>query len=138
MHGSRFRQQDGFVRESVTLLLIVVVIAVVVLDAVTLIQTNQTVKGNANDAALAAAETYVQTNDNDSALAAAKSFLADHNDTMLGFSWSNATGTMVYTVTAQRHAQTYAFHYLAKLPHMKDWVERLLNPKATRSSNSND
>jgi hypothetical protein len=134
MRGSRLREQDGFIRESIYVFLTLLVVSAIVLDAVAAIQVGQTVKGDAHDAAVAAADAFVQTSSNDAARTQAESVLTSRGDTLLGFSVDSRSGHAVYSVTAQRHAHTYVFHYLAKLPRIGDWVERTLNPKATRSS----
>lgn len=134
MRGSRLREQDGFIRESIYVFLTLLVVSAIVLDAVAAIQVGQTVKGDARDAAVAAADAFVQTSSNDAAQTQAESVLTSRGDTLLGFSVDSRSGHAVYSVTAQRHARTYVFHYLAKLPRIGDWVERTLNPKATRSS----
>ncbi len=39
-----------------------------------------------------------------------------------------------FTVTVNRHAETYVFKYLGYLPGLEDWVEDVQDPTITRTT----
>ncbi len=134
MSGTRWRAQDGFIREILWFVLIIVIIAVVVLDGIAIFTANQSVKDDALRAARAAATEYAQTQDPSAAQLAAKDGLVRDNETLTGFKVSVAPdGSAVFTVTAKGHADTRAFRFLRYVG-LKKWVDRVTNPTATRSS----
>ena len=134
MSGTRWRAQDGFIREILWFVLIIVIIAVVVLDGIAIFTANQSVKDGALRAARAAATDYVQTQNPSSAELAAKQGLVRDNETLTGFKVAVAPdGSAVITVTAKGHADTRAFKFLRYVG-LKKWVDRVTNPTATRSS----
>ncbi len=61
MSSARLRRQDGFIREILWLVVILAVLAVVVLDGLSLFSVNQSVKGDAERAAEEAHTEYAQT-----------------------------------------------------------------------------
>jgi Flp pilus assembly protein TadG len=129
------RRQDGFIREILWVCLVLAVIAVVVLDAIALIAANRSVDDDAARAAREARTEYVDSLDARAAQAAASAYLVKSGVEMTGFSSSTGSeGAVVFTVTAQAHADTYVFRYVGRIPGLGDWVERVSNPSATRSS----
>ncbi len=135
MRGSRLQRQDGFIREILWVCLVLAILAVVVLDAIALIAANRSVDDDAARAAREARTEYVDSLDERAAHAAADAYLVRSGVEMTGFSTSTGSeGTMVFTVTAQAHADTYVFRFLGRIPGLGDWVERVSNPSATRSS----
>jgi len=134
MSGTRWRTQDGFIREILWFVLIIVIIAVAVLDGFAIFTANQSVKDDALRASRAAATEYVQTQDPDAAELAAKQALLRDNETLTGFEASVAPdGSAVFTVTAEGHADTRAFKLLRYVG-LRGWVDSVTNPTATRSS----
>ena len=134
MRGSRWREQDGFIRESLWLIVIIMIIAVVVLDGFSLFTTHQSVRNDALRASRAAAQEYAQTTDVKAAQLAAEQALLRSNERLTQFSSTTSSdGSAVFTVTATGHADTYVFKYLRYLG-LKKWVNGMTNPSATRSS----
>lgn len=135
MCSARLRRQDGFIREIFWLALTVAVVAVVLLDGLALFNTHQSVHDNANSAAGAARDEYAQTSDAGLAKLTAQEFLAKRGDTLIAFtSGPGLSGDVVFTVTAQGHAHTYAFNLLSYVG-LKKWVHSVSNPTATETSN---
>ena len=135
MRRSRWRGQDGFIRENLWLIIVIVVLGIVVLDGFSLYRTYQSARGDALRAAQAAAVDYAQTSSLKSAQLAAQQTLVRSNEKLVKFSsTSSLDGSAVFTVTASGHADTYVFKYLRYLG-LKKWVNRMSNPSATRSSN---
>lgn len=128
---SRLGNQDGFIREVVWIVVVLAVIGVVVLDAMAIFSAYQ----SADDASTAAREArteYAQSLNVSSAEIAARQYLAKAGLEMVDFTAKRAqNGTVTFTVTAQATADTYAFHYLGKIPQLKDWVDRVTNPTRT-------
>ena len=134
MSGKRWRAQDGFIREILWFVLIIVIIAVVVLDGIAIFTANQSVKDDALRAARAAATEYAQTQNPTAAELATRQGLLRDNETLTGFKVAMAPdGSAVFTVTAKGHAVTRAFRFLRYVG-LKKWVDRVTNPTATRSS----
>lgn len=134
MQSARWRTQDGFIREILWFLLIIVVIAVAVLDGLAIFWANQGIKDDALRAARAAATEYVQTQSPTSAKLAAQQALLHENEKLTGFEVATAAdGSAVFTVTAKAHAETRAFKFLRYVG-LRKWVDRVTNPSATRSS----
>jgi len=132
--SARWRAEDGFIREIVWLVVIIVVLAVAVLDGLAIFWANQSVKDDALRAARAAATEYVQTQSPTAAKLAAQQALVIANEELMGFEVSTAAdGSAVFTVTAKAHAKTRAFKLLRYVG-LREWVERVTNPSATRSS----
>lgn len=134
MASTRWRAEDGFIREILWLALIIVIIAVAVLDGLAIFSASQGVKDDARRAARAAATEYVQTQSPSAAELAARQALLRDNEKLTGFKIATASdGSAVFTVTAKAHATTRAFKFLRYVG-LGDWVERVTNPTATRSS----
>jgi hypothetical protein len=135
MGGRRLHTQDGFIREILWLAAAIIIIAVLVLDGVSLFTANQSVVDNASRAASEASTSYLQTQDVGAARLAAQQFLIHSNEQLSGFSWATSpSGDMVFTVTAKAHANTYVFKYLRYVG-LKKWVNRMSNPTDTGTSN---
>lgn len=128
---SRLRGQDGFIREVVWIVVVLVVIGVVVLDGMAIFSAYQ----SADDAAKAAREArteYAQTLSVPLAKLAAQQYLTRSGLEMTDFkAVRTETGTVMFTVQAQADADTYAFRYLGKIPQLEDWVQRTTHPVRT-------
>lgn len=128
---SRLSNQDGFIREVVWIVVVLAVIGIVVLDGMAVFSAYQ----SADDARTAAREArteYAQTLSVPSAKIAAQQYLARSGLEMVDFKARRTeAGTVTFTVTAKATADTYAFHYLGKIPQLRDWVDRTVNPTRT-------
>ena len=134
MHIARLRRQDGFIREILWLVVVLGILAVVVLDGLAIFNANQSVKGDAERAAVDAHTEYAQGQDLGAAKLAAQQYLIKANKTLVAF--SSATGLdggTVITVTAKAHADTYAFKLLRYIG-LKKWVGQVTNPTGTGTS----
>ena len=128
------RRQDGFVREILQLALVVAVAALVVLDAMALFSAYRSVEDSAASAALEARNAYYETQSVASAQVVAKASLAKNGKKFIDLDTSRSMdGTLVFHVSAQGHAETYAFKYLGYVG-LSGWVERMTNPTSTESS----
>jgi multidrug efflux pump subunit AcrA (membrane-fusion protein) len=135
MLSARLRRQDGFIREIFWLALVVAIVAVVLLDALSLFNAHQTGHDNAKAAAQAAREAYVQSSNAAQAKAAAQASLARSGDKLIAFSVGrDLESQQVFTVTAQNHAHTYVFGLLRYVG-LKKWVTKMTDPTASESSN---
>jgi hypothetical protein len=131
MHSSRLRGQDGFIREILWLVVCLAVLAIVVLDGLAVFAAHQSVKEDAKRAASEAQTEYVQTLDLTAAKLAAQQYLIKANKTLVAFSGATGLdGTMVITVKAKAHANTYAFKLLQYVG-LKKWVNQMTNPTGT-------
>lgn len=128
------RRQGGFVRELLWVTLIVLIGAVVVLDAVSLYSAYERVRKDSADAARLARQVQLEELDLAKARRAARVLLEERGDRMTGFTTEGSGEKTVFVVAATRHVDTYAFGYLAHLPGIDDWVERTTNPSATGRS----
>ena len=134
MRGSRWRGQDGFIRENLWLIVVILVIGIVVLDGFSIFTNYQSVRDDAMRAARAAALEFAQTTDVKAAQLAAEQALLRSNERLSDFSVTHSLdGTAVFSVTATGHADTYVFKYLRYLG-LKKWVNDMTNPSATRTS----
>jgi hypothetical protein len=138
---SRWQRQDGFVREVVYAAAILVIVAVIVLDVVSVVNTSLGVRQNATDAANQAFSTYVQSDNTDIAMASAATFLKNHNATMLkgeSHLTSSAGGPEQarVSITAAKTPHTYLFHYFQSLPGIGPWFHKILHPQATETDAS--
>jgi hypothetical protein len=132
---ARLRSQDGFIREAIWIVVILTVIAVVILDGMAIFNAYQSAGDSANNAADEARTNYALTTNVAAARLAADEYLAKKGLEMKGFKAVQTTdGAVQFTVTAGATADTYAFHYLASIPPLKDWVERTIHP--TRVGNA--
>ena len=131
---SRLRSQDGFIREVIWIAVILGVIGVVILDGMAIFGAYQSAD-DATSAAREASTEYAQTLNVPSAKLAAEQYMAKSGLEMTDFKAVQTTnGTVKFTVTAKATADTYAFRYLAKIPPLKDWVERTTHPTRTGSA----
>jgi hypothetical protein len=131
----RLRSQDGFIREAIWIVVILTVIAVVILDGMAIFNAYQSAGDSATNAAGEARTNYAQTTNVAAAKLTADEYLAKKGLELKGFkAVQTADGTVQFTVTARATADTYAFHYLASIAPLKDWVERTLHP--TRTGNA--
>ena len=129
---SRLRGQDGFIREVIWIAVILLVVAVVILDGMAIFNAHQAVDNSTTDAAEAAVTEYAQSLDFTQAKLAASEHLAKSGLELVKFtSRNNPDGTIEFSVTAKATADTYGFRYLAKIPQLKDWVQRTTHPVGT-------
>jgi hypothetical protein len=129
------RRQDGFVREAILVFIVLTVFGVILLDILSVYSTHRDLKDDAGNAAQAAMQEYVQSTSDLAAQQAAESYLKAHDATLLDFKANHLDGETWYAVTAQTTADTYVFHYLARLPWgMGAWMDRQLHPKETRDN----
>ena len=133
--GSRLRGEEGFIREVVWIVVILAVIAVVVLDGMALFNAYQSAETSSGDAAEAAVTEYAQVVDVQAAKVAATERLEKNGLDLVKFSAvRNSEGAIVFTVTAEATADTYAFRYLGVIPQLKDWVTRTTHPVRSGSA----
>ena len=140
MRLSRWHRQDGFVRGSILIAAVIVVVAVLVLDTVAVVNASLGVRQNATDAADQALATYVETENSGMAMASASTFLKLHDstlvkhDSVLKPTLGGPTQATV-TITAVRKPHTYVLHYFQTLPWgIGPWVHKTLNPRATETN----
>jgi hypothetical protein len=134
MLSSRLRRQDGFIREILWLVLGLAVLAIVVLDGLAVFAAHQSVKEDAKRAASEAQNEYVQTLDLTAAKLAAQQYLIKANKTLVAFSAATGLdGSMVITVKATAHADTYAFKLLRYVG-LKKWANQMTNPTGTATA----
>lgn len=134
MRLSRLRRQDGYFREILWVALVIAIIAVVLLDGVSIFNGYRGIANDAGNAADAARTEYSQTADVDSAKNAAETFLIKQGDKLVGFETGQATeGGTSFTVTAKTHSQTYVFKYFRYIPGLKSWVNGVINPTSTQT-----
>jgi glutathione S-transferase len=132
---ARLRNQDGFIRGVIWIVVILAVIAVVILDGMAIFSAYQSAGDNATNAAEDARTEYAQSIDAPSAKLAAEQYLAKKNLEMVDFkAVQTAGGTVMFTVTAKATADTYAFRFLGAIPPLKDWVERTTHPVRSGSA----
>lgn len=131
---ARLRDQDGFIREVVWIVVVLAVIAVVILDGMAIFSAYQ----SADDATKAADEArteYAQTLNVAAAKLAAEQYIAKSGLEMVDFkAVQTESATVRFTVTAKASADTYAFRFLGAIPPLKDWVERTTHPVRTGSA----
>ncbi len=140
MRHSRWQRQDGFIRESVKFAAVIVIVAVLVLDAMSVINATLGVRQNAADAADQALTEFIQTNSPTMALDSASTFLKLHNSILLreGSNLSpsiQGPGQATVTIQASKKPHTYVLHYFQKLPWgIGPWFHKVLNPSATETN----
>jgi uncharacterized membrane protein len=136
MHPSRWRRQEGLIREALYVFLAIAVVMAVLLDGVALFTVQQDARDDASDAALEAKQEYAQTGSVDQARAAAAQHVEANDADLVGFTVTRPTGSsaVTFTVTVQHHAETYIFKYLEYIPGLDEWVEDVQNPTITRST----
>jgi hypothetical protein len=129
---SRLRNQDGFIREVLWIVVILGIIAVAILDGMAIFNAYQTAGDSATNAAEQARTQYAQTLNVPAAKLVAEEYLAKKDLEMVGFKAAQTeNGTVMFTVTAKATADTYAFKYLGAIPPLKDWVENSTHPVET-------
>ena len=137
---SRWQRQDGFVRGVIYTAVALVVVAVIVLDVVSVVNTSLGVRQNATDAANQALSTYVQTENTGVAMMSASSFLKYHGAILLKSQstlTSSAPQQARVTITAAKTPHTYVFHYFQSLPlGVGTWFHKILHPQATETDAS--
>lgn len=126
--------QGGFVRELLWVSLVVLIGAVVVLDAVSLYSAYERVRKDTSDAARLARQVHLQEIDVRKAERSARALLEERGDGMTSFETEGRGEETVFVVAATRHVDTYAFGYLVYIPGIDRWVERTMNPGATARS----
>jgi Flp pilus assembly protein TadG len=126
--------QDGFVREILWVSLVVLIGAVVVLDAVSLYSAYERVKNDTDDAARLARQVHLQELDVRQAEKAARALLERRGDQLTSLETEGSGEATVFIVAATRHVDTYAFGYLVYIPGVDDWAERTMNPSAAARS----
>lgn len=132
---ARLRNQDGFIRGLVWIVVILAVISVVILDGMAIFHAYQAAGNASGDAAEAAFTEYSQSTNVASAKLAAEEQAAKAGIQIVKFSVDqNGEGAITVTVTGRASADTYAFHYLDLIPQLKDWVQRTTHPVRTNSA----
>ena len=132
---SRLRNQDGFIRGLVWIVVVLAVISVVILDGMAIFNAYQTAGDGSGDAAQAALTEYAQSGDLTAAKLAAEEQAAKTGLQIVGFSVVAAPdGTYKVTVKGKTSADTYAFHYLGIISPLKDWVEKTTHPVRSNSA----
>ena len=140
MKLAKLGRQDGFVREIVWYLAVVVIICVFVFDGVAVTKANLGVRQNATDAADEALSTYISSGDVGMAKDSASALLKVHGSAMIKGSFKlrpSASGPEQATVTvgARKTTKTYLVRYLQDVPWgVGPWFHRLLNPSAIESN----
>ena len=130
----RLGGQDGFIRESVKVFVIVMIIFVVLLDAHSVFDNRRQAADDAHEAALAAAVVYGETHNDALAKHEAERALAASGSTFVAFKAEHLEDSTYYTVTATRPAHTYLFHYVSSFPAVGTWAQKVLQP-AVSSNN---
>jgi hypothetical protein len=132
---SYLRRQDGFFREILWVAVVLAVIAVVVLDGMSIFTAHQSANNDTTSAAREARTEYVQSLSLPSAKIAAEQYLSRSGLDLVAFSsQTNPEGVVVFTVKAKADAQTYVFKLLGVIPGLKGWVERITHPEGSGSS----
>lgn len=126
--------QGGFVRELLWVSLVVLIGAIVVLDAVSLYSAYERVRTDSRDAARLARQVHLQELDVRKAEGSARALLERRGGELTGFETEGSGEATVFVVAATRHVDTFAFGYLAHIPGVDGWVERTMNPSATARS----
>jgi hypothetical protein len=124
----RLGGQDGFIRESVKVFVIVMIIFVVLLDAHAVFDNRRQAADDAHEAALAAAVVYGKTHNDAAARHEAERAIAASGSTFVAFEAEHLEDSTYYTVTATRQANTYLFHYVGSFPAVGTWAEKVLHP----------
>jgi hypothetical protein len=133
---SRLRNQDGFIRGLVWIVVILAIISVVILDGMAIFNAYQTAGDASGDSAEAALTEYAQSTNLSAAKLAAEEHAAKAGLQIVGFKITQLPGgDFKVTVTGKTSADTYAFHYLGIISPLKDWVEKTTHPVRTNSAN---
>ena len=133
--SSRLRGQEGFIREVLWVALVLAIIAVVILDGMSIFRAYQSVSDDTTRAAEEAGNEYAVTTNAPAAKLAAENYIKKSDLELVAYSATrNAEGNVEFTVTAKATADTYAFKLLAVVPPLKDWVENTTHPTGTGTS----
>ena len=133
-------RQDGFVREIVWYLAVLVIICVIVFDGVAVTKAHLGVRQNATDAADEALNTYIQSGNPGMAKDSASALLKVHGSQMVANSFKlrrsvEGPDHATVTVGARRATKTYLLRYLEGVPWgVGPWFHRLLNPSAVETN----
>jgi hypothetical protein len=130
----RLRAEDGFVRGIVVFAVMLAVVAVVVLDSVSMFSAGQKVERDARSAAGAARFSYSQSSNIVVAEQKAKDWLRHAGDKVISVKSEATAGEPTFTVSASRKAHTYALKYGTHLPWIGQHIGRWLHPHSTQSS----
>jgi hypothetical protein len=137
MAGSRFREQDGLIREALLVFLVVGVLAIIILDALGVFSAYQNVRSDAHDAAVAANHSYVQSGSVSVAEQHARDLLHGNGDQAVKLT-TRVDLTIgpdpIFVVSAKRDAKTYVLKYGVHLPLIGKSIAKLLVQSATRDS----
>ena len=139
MRHSRWHRQDGFVRGTILIAVIIVVLAVLVLDSVSVVNASLGVRQNATDAADQALSTYVETENTGMAWPSAATFLKLHDSILLRQGSASSRRPWARAVDRHDHGGAQAPHLrLPLLPvaamGIGPWIHKTLNPRATETN----
>ena len=135
LRSSRLRRQDGFIREIIWVAVAIAIVAVVLLDGMSIFTAHQSVRDDSATAAREARTEYAQSLSVPAAKLAAQQYLAKSDLTLVSFSAvQNAEGGVVFSVKATAEAKTYAFRFLKVIPGLKKWEEKMTHPSATSTA----
>jgi hypothetical protein len=132
----RLSSQDGFIRESVKVFVIVMIIFVALLDAHAVFDNRRQAGDDAHVAALAAAAVYGKTHSDAMAEREAERALDASDSRLVAFKAEHLEDSTYYTVTATRQANTYLFHYVGDFPAVGPWADKLLHPDVSSNNYS--
>ncbi len=131
----RLRRQEGFIREILWVALAIAIVAVVLLDGMSIFTAHRSVGDDSTAAAREARTEYAQTLNLPAARLASEQYLLKSNLELVKFSTSQGDGgTLVFSVKARASAHTYVFKYLRLIPGLEKWVQRTTHPTATGTS----
>lgn len=130
----RLGQQDGFIRESVKVFVIVMIVFVVMLDAHSLFDNRREAGNDAHEAALAAAAVYSKTHNDALAKQEAQRALDANDSRLVAFKVEHLDADTYYTVIASHAATTYFFHYLGNFPWVGTWAEEFMHPNVSSNN----
>jgi|GEM_PF-837936 len=125
-------REDGFIREVLWVALAIAIVAVVLLDGMSIFTAHQSVREDAATAAREARTDYAQSLSLPLAEATAEQYLTRSGLKMISFEAAqNEEGVRVFTVKAKADAETRVFKFLRFVPGLEKWVERTTHPTAT-------
>lgn len=132
LRNSRLRSQEGFIREILWVALPIAIIAVLLLDGMSIFTAHQSVRDDSSTAASEARTEYTQTLSVPAAKIAAEQYLTKSDLKLVSFSAvQNAQGNVVFSVKAQAAANTYVFKFLEYVPGLKKWEQQMTHPVDT-------
>ena len=140
MRHSRWQRQDGFVRGVIIFAAIIVIVAVLVFDAISVVNAPLGVRQNATDAADQALSNFIQTSNPPWRMDSASTFLKLHGSVMIKHGSkltpsNQGPGQATVTIAASKKPHTYVLHYFQSLPGgMGNWFHKVLNPRATETN----